>query len=83
MAGHPQQNNSSGDADTTHESAMESWPPTEHKSQDHSEVDENEGEAETSEAELGRVTELSHFISELTSFQSAWKRSGTRPHAPT
>jgi len=49
---------------------MESRPPTEHKSQDHSEVDKNEGEAETSEAELGRVTELSHFISELTSFQS-------------
>jgi len=66
----------SGDADTTpwltdHESAMESRPPTEHESQDHSEVDENEGKAETSEAELGGATELSHFISELTSFQSA------------
>ena len=37
----------------------------------------NEGEAE-----LGRATELSHFISELTSFQSTWKRSGTHPFTP-
>ena len=40
------------------------------ESPDDSKVDENEDKAETSEAELGRGTELSHLISEFTSFQS-------------
>ena len=73
----PDSNSASGNTDTTpwptdHKSTIDtvSRPPMDCKSPDDSKVDENEGKAETSEAELGRGTELSHLISEFTSFQS-------------
>ena len=74
----PDSNSASGNMDTTpwltdHKGIIDtvSRPPMDCESPDNSKVDKNEGKAETSEAELGRGTELSHLISEFTSFQSA------------